>query len=428
LFNASSRRILSLSIMSAFLSEIVGIREPLFSLTVRNLERASGQSSHDVRLIADLIKQAHSKMKVLGLDAADTKGEELYSALKARVVRDDQKLIEILNVKNENNTGAVLKAIAVQVDKLDMPKQAWVIKKSAAKKLLHDTPPTKIMKHLHHSSVDSMLKRENLSEIYSALRFVESPAWLKRFTKSYKSLKPSDFEIRDVEVIVLSAQRWGTVAEATVRKQRHHITHLKELGVVAILPSAHEVYMPGIALLTLPLVLHYITEIRVYSSFFKLHQVKPHFGKIISEALQSDIHDVATMSGAPIHWRVIQRHYAEASDKDHPEIFAPHVQPEDFYWKKAEEQLFKLDPDLSFWKDADGLAVLGEDKKPISFNVIDNAMSTYTNAPYDVRFYRRAQDAILNELYARYMKHSHLSDQVVKQLDESLPSADRVFI
>jgi len=414
--------------MSAFLSEIVGIREPLFSLTVRNLERASGQSSHDVRLIADMIKQAHLKMKILGLDASDTKGEELYSALRARAVRDDQKLIETLAVKNENDTAAVLKAIVAQVEKLDTHKQAWVLKKSVAKKLLHDTPPTKVMKHLHHSSVDSMLKRENLSEIYSALRFVESSAWLKRFTKTYKSLQPSDFEIRDVEVILLSSQRWGKIAEATVRKQRHHITHLKELGVVAILPAVHEVYMPGMALLTLPLILHYIAEIRLYSSFFKLHQVKPQFGKIIAEALQSDIHDVATMSGAPIHWRVIQRHYAEVSDKEHPEIFTPHVQPEDFYWKKAEEQLFKINPELSFWKDADGLAVLAEDKKPISFNVIDNAMSTYTNAPYDVRFYKRAQDAILNELYARYMKHSHLNDQVLKQLDESLPSSDRVFI
>jgi len=414
--------------MSSFLSEIVGIREPLFSLTVRNLERASGQSSQDVRLIADMIKQAHLKMQVLGLDASDTKGEELYSALKSRVVRDDQKLIEILNVKNENNSAAILKAIVSQVTKLDVPKQAWVLKKSTAKKLLHDTPPTRIMKHLHHSSVDSMLKRENLSEIYSAIRFVESSAWLKKFTKTYKSLKPSDFEIRDIEVIVLSAQRWGSVTEATVRKQRHHVTHLKELGVVALLPSVHEVYMPGMALLTLPLILHYITEIRVYSSFFKLHQVKPHFGKIISESLQSDIHDVATMSGAPIHWRVIQRHYAQASDKEHPEIFTPHVQPEDFYWKKAEEQLFKLDPELSFWKDADCLAVLAEDGKPVSFNVIDNAMSTYTNAPYDVRFYKHTQDAVLNELYGRYMKHSNLSDQVIKQLDEGLPSADRVFI
>jgi hypothetical protein len=89
----------------------------------------------------------------------------------------------------------------------------------------------------------------------------------------------------------------------------------------------------------------------------------------------ADLSDVANLSGTALHWRIVQRHYALQDDKKHPEIFTPHVQPDDFYWKKAEEYMFELDDSFSFWKNADSLAVLGEDKLPISFNLIDNANS-----------------------------------------------------
>lgn len=414
--------------MSTYLSELVGVKEPIFSLSLRQLELASGRSSQDVHLIAEIIEFAHEKMRILGLDPNDTKGIELYNALKVKATQDDAKLLELLNVPVGSSAMAVLSAVVSKVQSLGAHKQAWVIKNSVAKKMLVECPPLRVMKQLNHKSIESMLKRENMTEIYAAMRFCETPAWLNKFVKQYKNLQANDFEMRDVEVVLLSSEKWGKAGEACIRQQRHHIVHLKEFGVVAVLPSVSEQYHAGLALLTLPLILHYISEIRLYSSFFKLHQVKSGFGKIITKTLLGDISGLANMSGTDLHWRVIQRHYGLQDDTKHPEIFMPHVQPEDFYWKKAEEVLFEIDPSLAFWKNSDCLAVMGEDKKPISFHLIDNAMATYTNAPFEQRFVRRAQESILNELHLRYMKHEMLSNQVLRQLEDQVVNKDRIYI
>src|SRR5690606_13271164 len=115
------------------------------------------------------------------------------------------------------------------VDKAKLPRSAWVMKKSVAKRMLHSSPPEKVMKHLGYSSVESMTKRENIAEIYGALRFAESASWLKKFNSNYKKLLPSDFEVRDIEIVVMKHELWKDIAEEFVKKNRHNITHLKEL-------------------------------------------------------------------------------------------------------------------------------------------------------------------------------------------------------
>ena len=97
--------------MSTYLSELVGVKEPIFSLSLRQLEIASGRSSQDVRLIAEIIEFAHEKMRTLGLDPNDTKGIELYNALKVKATQDDAKLLEHLGVPIGSNAMTVLAAV-----------------------------------------------------------------------------------------------------------------------------------------------------------------------------------------------------------------------------------------------------------------------------------------------------------------------------
>ena len=93
-----------------------------------------------------------------------------------------------------------LTKIKAKVDKLDIPMTCWAIKHSVAKKLLKQTPPKKVMKLLGYRSVDSMLKRENIDELFGSLRFVESDQWLIMFVKTYKKLQPQDFETRKIKI------------------------------------------------------------------------------------------------------------------------------------------------------------------------------------------------------------------------------------
>ncbi len=410
--------------MSNLLVDLLGAKEPLFSLAIKQLEDAAGLPGADVRLIAEIIGRVHVKTAELGLDPKDTTGEELYHALIARVKKDDERLARMIGGKDAADVQTLLPLIKKAVEEYDMPRTAWVLKRSVAKRMLHDTPPPAIMKHLGYASVDSMLKRENLFEIYGALRFAETPAWLNKFDKTYKSLMPSDFETRKIEIVQMSGERWGEIAEAFVRKKRHNITHLKELGVILMLPTRLE-HLPGITLTALPLLFHYTNEIRLYSAFFKLQQVKPHFGKIIADTLVADLKEAAVMAGSHVHWRVIQRYYGKLTHEDHPEIFEPHVQPEDLHWRKAEECLYDLDPALEFWRDLDYVMSLSG-KLPVSFNLIDCSMSYCTAAPFEARLFFHARESLWNELFARYMGQANLASQVLSQLDNNMIAPERL--
>jgi len=71
--------------MSQFLQTVLSAKEPLFSSGLTKLEKTTGNSSVDVRLIADITSKAHTIMRKLGLDIKDTTGHELYFALMSAV-------------------------------------------------------------------------------------------------------------------------------------------------------------------------------------------------------------------------------------------------------------------------------------------------------------------------------------------------------
>ena len=87
-----------------------------------------------------------------------------------------------------------------------------------------------------------------------------------------------------------------------MQQRRHNITHLKELGAVLILPMPVK-HMRGATLTMLPLVLHYINEIRLYSAFFKMQQVKSTFGIVVARTLMHDPSDHIQIGRQQMHWR-----------------------------------------------------------------------------------------------------------------------------
>ncbi len=412
--------------MTNLLSQLLGADEPLFSLALRELEAVSGRPGMDVRLISEMIEKTHKKARELGLDATDSTGPELYHALQNRIREHDVHLARRLGADKPDDVQVLLPLIKHAAESAKVPRKAWVLRRSVAKRMLQENPPLNVMRQLKYTSIDSLIKRENLAEIYGALRFAESPAWLKKFNTNYKKLKPSDFESRDIEIIIISSERWGTIADTFVRRKRHNVTHLKELGVILMLPTTLK-KLPGIAITVLPLLFHYLNEIRLYSAFFKLQQVKPDFGKIVAETLNADIRGAAVMAGSHVHWRVIQRYYGKLEDEHHPEIFEPHVQPEDLHWRKAEECMYELDPELSFWRDLDYVGVIAG-SEPVSFNLMDVSIAYTTKAPYENRPYFHMRESLWNELFMRYMGHRVLEEQILQQLDNNMIKPEKLRV
>lgn len=400
------------------ISELLEAKEPLFSMALKQLEKASGQKSMDIKLGTEILEKAHKAMDALGLDHKDTTGKELFQALVVKIKEHDEHLAEQMGIKPGESPTEMIPKIREIALKSDVNKTAWVLKKSVAKEFLRKTPPENIMKQLGYRSIDSMLKNENLSEIYGALRFAEDSEWLNKFNENYDSLTPSDFEEREIEFVVMPHERWADICEKFIHKKKHNITHLKEMGVILMLPIKLD-KLPGMPIWVGALLFHYINEIRLYSAFFKLKQVQPDFGKVFVDTLIADPDMGPVMAGQNVHWRVIQRYFGKLKDEYHPEVFEPHVQPEDLHWRKAEDALYRIDPELEFWKDLDYVGLVFEGK-PVTFNMMDVAASYTNNTPYQEREFYHFREALWNEIFMRYMGEGILEEQILNQLDNDM--------
>ncbi len=407
----------------SFLGDLLGAKEPLFARSIEQLEQVTHKQGLDVKLIGEIHEKAKKAIAKMRLDPQDSTGKEIYHALIAQIKKHDEHLASSIGGSDDLDVQNLLPLIKRAIDKVEMPRTAWVIRKSVARDMLRSFPPKNIMKMLNYRSVDSMLKRENLFEIYGALRFAESSEWLEKFNEKYKTLTPSDFETRKIEIVIMP-QRWEDIAQEFIHKKKHNITHLKELGIILMLPIKAK-RMPGITIWASSLLVHYTNEIRLYSSFFKTKQVNKNFGEILVETLIADPDMGPVVVGKKIHWRVIQRYFGKLDKEKHPEIFEPHVQPEDLHWRKAEEVLYKIDPELQFWQEMDYVALM-LDGRPIPFNMLDVAASYCNETPYEERAIYHFRESLWNEIFARYMSQKTLETQILKELDNDMIRPERL--
>lgn len=398
--------------MSNTLATLLQAKQPQFSMMIHHMEQAAGLPGVDVRLQAELTTKIHTQMRALGLDPHDTTGKEFYEGLKSTALLHDGFLQKQVGVDSGDTAFEIYSKVGKFVDGLNVPRHAWVMKLSTAKRLLKASPPKKVMKQLGYRSIDSLIKRESVIELFAAARVLESDDWQRWFTDKYAKLSPQDFETRDITVVVLDPERWH-IAVAHAHQKRHNISHLKELGAVIVVPI--EVPMPALTLVTTALILHYIYEIRLYSAYFKLKHVQGNFAQIVVETLQHDPGRHASIAGYPIHWRVLHRYYGRSGGAAHPELFEPHVMPEDLHWRSIEDILFRIEPALQFWKDYDYVgARFGE--SVVSCNLLDIAIAAAGSVPYEKQPLYHMRESLWNELYMRYVGQPVLERQVLLQL------------
>lgn len=412
--------------MSKFLRDVLDAEEPLFSLALQQLEKASGQQGVDARLIGEIHERAADRIRKMGLDPADSTGPEVYQALMAHIAADNERVAKLVGADDIDNVRHVVPYLVAAVEKLNINRSCWVLKHSVAKALLKKMPPKKLMAHLGYRSIDSMLKQENIDEVYTALRFSEGADWLNQYNELFKTITPSDFEIRDLNIVIMDHDKYVDLAEKFVAKKLHNVTHTKEMGVIVVVPMKFE-HMRGITLKTLPLILHYINEIRLYSAFFKLKQVSKNFGEVVVETLIADPAEAASMAGQHVHWRVIQRYFGKLKDEAHPEAFEPHVHPEDLHWRKAEEMLFDIDPEMAFWKDTDYVSLL-YGGKALAFNLVDCSFSYSNQNSYEDRLVYHARESLWNEIFMRYMGQKNLENQILTQLDNDMIAPETLSV
>ncbi|PSO43111.1 hypothetical protein BRC19_02190 [Candidatus Saccharibacteria bacterium QS_5_54_17] len=408
------------------LSRLLQATQPVFDTTIKQLEEQTGNRSTDAQLIAEILETAHQKMRELQLDPADTNGKELYATLLNTVKKHDEHLAKELGGQDPTSLREMTPKILQRIEDVDMPRGGWFLKDEVAKDMLLHMPPKNVIGRLGYSSAKKMLQNENLYEVYGALRFAEESDWLEEYNRQYTSLTPDDFQTRKIRIIQYDPDKWGDIAAHFIQKKLHNITHLKELGVIMTMPVSSVTPMPGVTLKVMPLILHYFNEIRLYSSFFKLMKDKKNFGEIFTNTLIADPSPVAVTQTDTVHWRVLQRYFGKLKDEHHPEMFEPHVQPEDLHWRKAEEVLYEVDPELEFWRDLDFIGLFVNDEEPVTFNLMDVGLSYSNQLSFQDRYLYHFREALWNEIFVRYLGQQNLEDRVLKRLDNDLIAPETI--
>src|SRR3989304_2669999 len=231
--------------------------------------------------------------RISRLGITNPNAKTIYEALLRKVEEDDSRLKEYFHggagdLDKEGFQKLISKGYA-----LSRVGKGLFLKRSVAEDLLRKNPPPHVLSVLGYTSVDEMLKHENLFEVFSALRFVEGNDWLNSvFFKPYESLTPDDFEEREITPVVIG-DKFKNAAESFIKKKYHNVSHLKELGVVFVIPIP--MHYKGETLRTLSLVLHYFHEVVFYSKLFRKYLSIDHgkdFARNFSSALRGDVLDV----------------------------------------------------------------------------------------------------------------------------------------
>jgi hypothetical protein len=394
--------------------------------TIFSVERImSGICGHNKvleKIVAENSKVIQERLELLGLKTNQSR--DIYNSLLDKIKDDDRRLSKALD-HPVCVTRSGCRSLFDVARKIAGVGKGFFLKKEKAEEFLLKVPPNNVLKILGYNSVKQLLENEDLFEIYAALRFVEKGGWLNKiFFKQYQNLTPDDFEEREIETLVLS-ERWCDVAEEFLRKKYHNISHLKELGVIFVLPAVLNI--SGETLRTLGSVLHYFHEIDFYSRLFRRYSRESNFsGKLIS-SLRGDVLD-SRFSEKDLgkKWMIVQRYLAK-DDANDWRLFEPHVNPEAIHWRKAEDNISELGKtlntgiDLSFWKDLDyvgdyfptatGVKVL------VSFNLVDTVMSLVKKREM-VKYLYHHQEALWNKIFYEFVGEDKMEELIVANFNK----------
>ncbi len=374
----------------------------------KRLSLVTGKTGVLEKIVADNDSLIKERLMTLGV-AKDADAKEIYDALISKIESDDQRIFHALGNPNCREV-ADCQNIGDIAKKVVNPPKGFFIKLEKAREFLIKEPPKKVMAFLGYESAEKMLEKEDLFEVYSALRFIEGSEWLNTvFFKQYESLTPDDFEEREIVVKALGA-KWGEESEKFVRKKWHNISHLKEMGVVFIIPAL--LGISGEILRMFVLMMHYLNEIPFYSRIFKNIAKDPlTFNNNFISLLRGDVIDRHFPDSEKSLWLVIQRYLAKDDENDW-RLFVPHVNPEAIHWYKAEEGVSGIgtildgfSEELMFWK---GLSSVGDFFKDetgsdilVSFNLVDTVMSLVKQKEM-IKYLYHHEEALWNQIFASY--------------------------
>jgi len=393
--------------------------------------QSMGEACHSKGALERVIAENDFKVKeILGVlnISKKSKSHEVYNAIIEKLKSDDRKLYKILEEPKCGSKETCRFMIDILKDLSNVSPNLF-LKHDVAREMLIKCPPQNILKSLGYKDTDELLQHEDFRQVFSALRFVESSDWMNnKLVPLYNKLRPEDFKEREIDIIILDG-KWLKVAEKFIKKKYHNVSHLKELGIVFIIPL--EVDTPGEMLRIFTLVLHYLHEVTFYATLFRKYRNNHDIGKKIMSLIRGEVSE-EKIKGDNV-WRIVQRYLAK-DDPDDFRLFEPHVNPETLHWDKAENDISRLDArytdlDFTFWKNLNFVGEFFPNKKGeelVSFNLIDSIMSLVKEKER-IKYLYHHQEALWNKIFEEFVGKDRMEDLVISNFEKGFIDINKEF-
>lgn len=403
-------------------AKILKVKPDILNRLEIKLNTVTGKNGVFDKIIEEINNRVSLILKAFNLKF-DSPAEEVYKAWINKVGKEDEALFKIFKEPDFSETLGCATVIN-SAKELSGNLNGFFIKEERARELLEKNPPKNVLKITGYNTVGGLLEKENLLDVFAALRFVEDAEWLnKTFFSEYRNLNEGDFETRPIEARVLR-EEWKARAQKYTGHKLHHISHLKELGFIFIIPFQKN--YPGATLEVFTLLLHYFHEVDFYSRLFKKYSREQNFAEKMISALRGDIPDKIFSGHNGLSVPIVQRYLAK-DNPDDPRLFVPHVNPEVIHWAKGEADIVRqgerfTESDLEFFRDLDFVAKFFESKKfggeiILSFDPIDGVVSLARVPEIGRRYYYHQHEALWNKIFDEYFGAEKIEQLILGSLD-----------
>ena len=400
--------------------------DPKLALEIKDkMEKVTGRRG----VIDNIIKENEERIKIslekLSLKSSSLRAKEVFQGLISQTQATNDAFDKYFGKPRLDEIGDCQK-IVEEIKSLAGNLTGFYLKKEKAVELLSLNPPQNILSSLGYKNIDQLLAKEDIFEIFCALRFAEDDKWLNQvFFKPYESLTQDDFEQRDIQVRVLP-KRWLEISQNFLKQKLHHMSHLKELGVIFVLPISHS--RPGEILYLFFMTLHYLFEVDWHSKLFEKYSLeKEKFGKEMINALKVEVSDEILPQGDNlISWRIMPKYLAKHNPKDF-RIFEPHISPEAWHYTRASQLINKIaeqKPELAlnFWLGLDFVGDLFTSDTAIedfvSFSLYDNGISLLNQSKFESRYSYHQTEALWNQIFIEYFSQEELDKFLKNNFDK----------
>lgn len=392
----------------------------------KKMEKLTGKSGVMERIVEEnetLVKQT---LKELGLPENNLNAKDVHNALVGYIKNIDERLYDFLDKPDLSKMSGKCGKLCDIALALAKPGPGFFIKKEKAVEMLEKFPPQSMLDFFGFKTATELVEKKGLSSVFSALRFTQNTEWMhKFFDEAYNDLTADDFEEREVELKVLEPE-WLDAAGKFLEKKYHNLSHLKELGVIFIIPI--QIEMPGETLRMFTLLLHYLNEVPFYSELFRKFSKEPDFAVKVKSLLRGDVPEGKLPESENIALRIVQRYLAKDDPKDF-RLIEPHINPEAEHWYRAEGDLRGLDSMIagaesgmfSRWQELDFVGgffpdgLTGEgDEELVSFDLIDLTMSLAKKG--EIKYLYHQQEALWNKIFIEYLGR----DKMNKLIEENI--------